>query len=198
MLHRIADFLLSIPAGLAIPAVFLLSAGETAAVIGMVIPGQLTVALGGALAAAARLPLAGVLAAGILGPIAGDTIGYFLGRRAGRPSSSPSARRVWERARTWVLRHDTAAIFAGRFTPYLRSVVPRAAGFAGVPFPRFFGPCAAAGLLWGAGSVLLGYFVGARYERLTRILSEAHLGVVALAVVAAGAWLAHRLLARRP
>src|SRR5258707_5546477 len=102
MLDRVLKACISIPAFWLVAAVFLLSAGETAFLLGFVIPGELTVFLGGVLASRAHVPLPAVLAASILGPILGDSIGYFLGRRYGENVSHRHRRKGWASARHWI------------------------------------------------------------------------------------------------
>jgi membrane-associated protein len=165
MLRRFVEIFLSIPAPLAVAAVFLVTAGETAFFLGLVLPGELAVILGGVLASQARVPLLAVLLAGVIGPITGDSIGYFLGRRYGRRFFS-GRRKRWAKARAWLARWEAFAVFLGRFTAFLRSIIPAAAGAARLPYGRFLPWNVAAGVLWGAGSVLLGYFAGRNYETL--------------------------------
>src|SRR6266566_3331842 len=103
MLRRFVEIFLSIPAPLAVAAVFLVTAGETAFFLGLLLPGELAVILGGVLASQERVPLLAALLAAVIGPITGDSIGYFL----------------------------------GRFTAFLRSSIPAAAGAARLPYGRF-------------------------------------------------------------
>ena len=147
MVHRIVELFLSVPAAVAIFVVFLLAAGETALFLGLVIPGELVVILGGALASRSRVPLAGILAAGILGPITGDSIGYFLGRRYGRRFLRRKRMEKWARARQWLRKRGAKAVFLGRFTAFLRSIIPAAAGISRMPYRRFLPWSVAAGIL---------------------------------------------------
>jgi membrane-associated protein len=186
VLRRFVEIFLSIPAPLAIGVVFLLTAGETAFFLGFLIPGELAVILGGVLASRARAPLAGVLLAGVVGPIVGDSIGFFLGRRYGRRFlRSRRHRKRWARATAWLRRRGPFAVFLGRFTAFLRSVVPAAAGAARLPYREFFLWDAAAGLLWGVGSALMGYFAGRNFEALARWVGHVSFALFAL-VVAGG------------
>jgi membrane-associated protein len=166
MFRRFVEIFLSIPAPLAVAAVFLVTAGETAVFLGLLLPGELAVILGGVLASQKRVPLLAVLLAGVMGPIAGDSIGYFLGRRYGRRFFSGRRRKRWAKARAWLARRGAFAVFLGRFTAFLRSIVPAAAGAARLPYRRFLPWNIAAGVLWGVGSALLGYFAGRNNEIL--------------------------------
>jgi membrane-associated protein len=197
MIQSIVKALLAIPPPYAIAVVFLLAAGETALFLGFVIPGELVVILGGALAARAHVPLAGILAAGILGPIAGDSIGYFVGRRYGYRFLKSHGKKRWARGRLFLRRHGASAVFVGRFTAFLRSIVPAAAGAARIEYANFLRWSVAAGLLWGAASALLGYFAGRNYEALARWVGHFGLALLALVGVSAAATLLYRRARRR-
>jgi membrane-associated protein len=185
MLRRFVEIFLSIPAPLAVAAVFLVTAGETAIFLGLVLPGELAVILGGVLASQKRVPLVAVLIAGVMGPVIGDSIGYFLGRRYGRRFLSGRRRKRWAKARAWLARWEAFAVFLGRFTAFLRSIIPAAAGAARLPYGRFLPWNVAAGVLWGVGSVLLGYFAGLNYETLARRAGLLSLALFALLLSAA-------------
>ena len=180
MLERFLELFQSIPAGLVIAAAFLLPAAETALLVGLLVPGELTVVAAGVAAARGGAPLAAVIGAAALGSIAGDSIGFFVGRRLRRTIKKNLSVRRWNRAQEWLKRKGMPAIFLARFTPFLRSVMPPAAGAARIRYPVFFPWCAAAGLLWGAGSVLLGYFAARHAALLVHWV-----GVIAFVLLAA-------------
>ena len=183
MLDRLLKAFLSIPAFWVVAAVFLLSAGETALFLGFVIPGELTVILGGALAARAHVSLPAILAASILGPILGDSIGYYLGRRYGENVAHRHRRKRWASAQRWVRTKGAPAVFLGRFVAFVRSFIPPAAGVSKMPYKKFFPWNAAAGVLWGAGSALLGYFAGENLEALAHAMGWLGLALVGVAIV---------------
>ena len=182
MLDRLVQTFLSIPAFWVVPAIFLLSAGETALVLGFVIPGELTVILGGVLASRAHVPLPAVLAAAILGPILGDSIGYYLGRRYGENVSHRHRRKRWASAQHWIKTKGAPAVFLGRFVAFVRSFIPPAAGVARMPYRKFFPWNAAAGVLWGTGSALLGYFAGENFEAIARAAGWIGIALLSVAV----------------
>ena len=183
---------LRIPAAVGVGLVFLLTATESALLVGLVVPGEVAAILGGVLAGRGRVPFAAVAAAAIAGACTGDTAGFFLGRRLGGARFMKHRRRRWTQARGWLRRRGGVAIFLGRFTPFLRTFMPSAAGAAKMPYARFLSWDLPTGLLWGAASTAVGY-VGARdFERVLRWSGRA--GLVVLAVVLAGAaLLLHRL-----
>ena len=197
MVNRIIELFLSIPAPLAILVVFLLTAAETAFLVGLILPGELAAIVGGAIASGSRVPLVGILAAGILGPATGDSIGYLLGRKYGRRYFTGKRRKSWARARHWLRERGARAVFFGRFTPFLRSIVPPAAGVSRMEYRRFLPWSVAAAILWGAGSALAGYAIGRNSERLSRLGECSSLGIVVLVVVLAGLYLRRRRLGKK-
>lgn len=197
MIRRALAFLIAAPWPLVVAVVFLVSALETAIFLGLFLPGELAVILGGALASRGHVPLAGVVAAGILGPILGDSIGYFLGRRYGRRYFRGRRREKWSRARLWLRRRGASAIFVGRFTAFLRSIVPAAAGAARVPLSRFAPWCVAAGVIWGGTSALLGYFLAKNFETIESLASRFSLAILAVVVVGTGIYVLRSRRKRR-
>jgi len=195
--RRFVEAFLAIPGLWAIFAIAILTTSETAVFLGFLIPGELAVILGGVLAARDRVPLAYVVLAGVLGPIAGDSIGYFVGRRYRKRFSRGWHRERWAKARSWLRRKGASAVFLGRFTAFLRSVVPAAAGVAGLPYRKFLPWNVAAGIVWGTGSTVLGYFAGRNYEALARRVSIWSAGLSILVVAGIGVVLMRRRLQRR-
>ncbi|HET9795721.1 MAG TPA: DedA family protein [Thermoanaerobaculia bacterium] len=174
----------SIPVGWCVAAVFLLTGAESALLIGFLVPGEVAAILGGVIASHGRVPLAAALAAAVAGAWCGDSAGYFLGRNA-RFFERRRRDRNWSRARTF-LKKGGIAVLVGRFTPFLRTIMPAAAGAAKMPYERFLPWNLAGGLLWGSLSTLLGYWGGRNAEKVVHRAGLAGLGllVVALAILA--------------
>jgi membrane protein DedA with SNARE-associated domain len=158
MLDKLLEIFRSVPAPLVIVAALLLPAAETALLLGLLIPGELAVVAAGIYASGGGVPLAAVMAAAVLGAITGDSIGFLVGRRFRTTISHRLSAKRWNRAQEWLKRKGTPSIFLGRFTPFLRSVMPPAAGAAKIRYRVFLLWSVPAGILWGAGSVLLGYY----------------------------------------
>jgi undecaprenyl-diphosphatase len=182
MLDRLIAAFLSIPGYWVVGAVFFLSAAETALFVGFVVPGELAVILGGVLASRAHVPLPAILAASVAGPILGDSIGYYLGRRYGENTRHKRLRRRWAKARSWVKNKGAPAVFLGRFVAFVRTFIPAAAGVSKMPYRRFLPWNVAAGILWGSGSSLLGYFAGENFEAIAHTMGWLGLALLALVI----------------
>jgi len=194
VLEKLLDLLRSIPAPVAIAAAFLLPAAETALMAGLLIPGELIAVAAGLLAARGHVPVIAVAAAAAAGAIVGDSIGFLVGRHFRRVITRKLHARRWSKAKNFLERRGKPAIFLARFTAFVRSVMPPAAGSARIPYGTFLLWSVPAGILWGVGSVLLGYYAGRSSEAVLRWV-----GIGALALIAgfAGYWWLTRKKRRR-
>jgi membrane protein DedA with SNARE-associated domain len=177
--------------GWAYTVVFALTAGETSAFIGLVLPGETLILLASALAAKGALDPLLLTVAVVGGGVTGDSVGYALGRWSGRWHTPRRLRRFQdrhtvraermrtrvERAREFLVGHGGSAVFIGRFIGFVRSFLPFVAGAVRLPYPRFLGFSAAASLVWGVGNVAVGYFLGSAAGRLLHTAGVAGAGV---------------------
>ncbi|MFE0631249.1 DedA family protein [Streptomyces sp. NPDC058864] len=179
--------------------VFAVTAGETSAFVGLLLPGETVILLASAIAGRGDLHPVILAAAVVTGGMVGDSLGYALGRHCERHPGTwlhrirPDSR--IGRAQHFLVRHGGAAVFTGRFVGFVRTFLPFVAGASGMPYRRFFLYSSAASLVWGVGNVLLGYFAGAA---ATELLHRAGLvAIPVLVAVVAAVLVATRLLARR-
>ncbi len=202
MVDRVIEFLkpyLSPPWGYLIvgAATFL----ENSVGAGVIVPGETLVIIGGFYAHIGDLSLAGVAAAACVGAIIGDNTGYLIGRRYGRGFLERHGHRLFvtskrlERADRYYLAHGGKTVFLGRFIPVVRSLGFIIAGIAGMDWRRFFLYDAAGATIWGVGHSLLGYAIGASYERWKGYLTPAGLAILAALLLLIGG--SKLLLARR-
>jgi membrane-associated protein len=163
---------------------------EAALFVGFVLPGETAVIIGGVLAYrhAVSLPLIGL--AVVLAAIIGDSVGYEVGRLFGGRLLAMKVfarhRKAIERGKDRLHRVGGRAVFVGRFTAFLRAVMPGMAGTVGLPYRKFLVWNAAGGIVWGAGFTALGYLAGASYTRLESdagVFSWVVLGLVIAVVV---------------
>jgi undecaprenyl-diphosphatase len=201
VVERIVDLLrpyLSAPWGYLIvgAATFL----ENSVGAGVIVPGETLVIVGGFYARIGDLGLAWVAVAACLGAILGDNIGYLLGRRYGRGLLERHGRKLLvtperlERADRYYRAHGGKTVFLGRFIPVVRSVGFILAGVARMEWRRFFVYDLAGAVLWGIGHSVLGYAIGASYERWKGYLTPGGLVILVLLALLIGA---SKLLAAR-
>lgn len=162
--------------------------GEAAIFIGFVLPGETAVLIGGVLAATGRLELPVLLVLVVLAAVLGDTVGYEVGRHLGpRALASRPLRRHQGRiegAQGFLRRRGGTAVFLGRWTAFLRAVMPGLAGMSRMPYPRFLFFNASGGLLWGVAVALLGFFAGNSYSAVANTLGRTSAVILAVLVLA--------------
>jgi membrane-associated protein len=141
--------------------VFVLVFVESGLLIGFFLPGDSVLFAAGLLSAepgsGISLP---VMAGGVtVAAVAGDAVGYWTGRRFGRPwllaKAGRSARHV-ERAEAFYQRWGSLAVIVARFIPWIRTFTPIVAGVAQMPYPKFLVANVSGALIWGSGLVVLG------------------------------------------
>ena len=191
MIGRIIHFLepyLSAPWGYLVVglAVFL----ENSIGAGLVVPGETLVILGGFYARIGSPPLVlpVVTLIAVVFAVLGDNVGYVLGRRYGRgilervgPRVGLSAAKL-AAADRYYASHGGKTVFLGRFIPVVRSVGFILAGAAGLPWRRFIVYDVAGAAIWATGHTVLGYLIGASYERWEKYLTP--FGLLILVVLA--------------
>lgn len=187
--------LMSVPAPAAYALIALLVFSEAALFVGFVLPGETAVFLGGVLAASGVLSLPVLLLITVTAAILGDAVGYAVGRRFGpRILRAKLLRRhtaSLEAARERLRERGGWAVFFGRFTAFLRAVMPGLAGLSHMPWRRFFIFNAAGGLVWGVGVTLIGYGAGNSYEQASAWLGRSSV-LLLLAFLAVAIFLWHR------
>jgi undecaprenyl-diphosphatase len=195
VLDRIIDALtpyLSAPWGYFVVslAVFL----ENSVGAGVIVPGETLVILGGFYARVGDPPLSlPVLSFMVVTfAVAGDNIGYLIGRRYGRGFLERHGRKLFVTPERLVLaeryydQHGGKTVFLGRFIPVVRSVGFIIAGVAHMQWRRFIAYDIAGAAIWGVGHTLLGYFLGASYERWERYLTPVGIGLLVVLFVLIG------------
>lgn len=202
MVERIVDFLrsyLSAPWGYVIVGVATFLENSVGA--GVIVPGETLVILGGFYSHVGNLSLPLVATVAVLGAVLGDNLGYVIGRRYGRGFLERHGRRLFVtperlvRAERYYQAHGGKTVFLGRFVPVARSLGCIVAGVAGMSWRRFFGYDVVGAAIWGVGHTVLGWAIGASYERWQRYLTPIGLGILALLLILVGG--SKLVLARR-
>ena len=182
----IIDPLLNLHGVAAYSLVGVLAFAEAAAFVGFVLPGETAVILGGVLAYRHSVSLTLMVLIVVVAAVSGDSVGYEVGKRYGQRLLGLS---LFDRYRGAIAagqeRLSTrggSAVFVGRFTAFLRAVMPGMAGASRMPYRRFLAWNAAGGVVWGVGFTLLGFAAGASYKTIENYAGK--LSYVVLAVVA--------------
>ncbi|WP_183513703.1 DedA family protein [Modestobacter versicolor] len=198
-MSSVLDAVGSWPAGLVLAVAAVVLALESGVVFGVLLPGStLLVALGVWSAASetpAVLPIAVAATASVLGALAGWARGH--GRRAATGSHGRLRARVdpaVRRARSWLATQGpvgSAAVLAvAHWAAVTRTLVPRVAGGAGVPFALAAPVIAVSGTAWATTVVLLARALGEQVADDASWAPAVVLGVVGVALVVRQ-WRAH-------
>jgi membrane protein DedA with SNARE-associated domain len=190
--HGLTSAIESVPPLAAYLIIAALVFGEAAVFIGFVLPGETAVVLGGFLASTNHLNIVVLCVLVVLSAIVGDTVGYEVGRVFGprivrsRFFHKHGAR--IESARGMLRERGGPAVFIGRFTAFLRAVMPGLAGLSEMRYRKFLLWNALGGLAWGIGFSLIGYFAGASYETVASRVGTGAAIVVGVLVVGLLVW----------
>ena len=190
MISRLLDPLLNLHGWEAYALVGALVFAEASILIGFVFPGETAVIVGGVAASRGHVNIVTLIVLVVACGIAGDSVGYLVGQKWGQRLLQVrflrDRQRLLNAARDQLNRRGAVAVVLGRFTAFLRAVVPGLAGMSSMPYRIFLPANAAGGIVWGTAFCLLGYFVGHAYtkvEHVSGIASDVLLGLIVAAVV---------------
>ncbi|MEO6021177.1 MAG: DedA family protein [Knoellia sp.] len=176
---------------------------ECALIVGMVMPGETVAVLAGAAAVLGRTSLVSVLVVVLVAAVIGDNVGYAVGRRVGprlhRRVSNPARRKRLAKAEARLRIRGGPAVFLGRWTPFVRSLMPSLAGISRMPYATFVAWDLLGAGSWAITSVTAGFVAGKSYEQVVAWFGAVGaflLGLVVVGVVVAYLW--RRRTASRP
>jgi membrane protein DedA with SNARE-associated domain len=190
-LHEIPPLLIYLTVGLVIGVESL----------GVPLPGEIILVTASLLSARHELDISplwiGVAAS--TGAIVGDTIGYFIGRRVGKPLFDRLGRRFPKHfspshvalAERIFLRWGVYAVFFGRFIALLRIFAGPLAGALRMPYYKFLVANISGGIVWAGGTTAAVYTLGLVAETWLKRFSWIGLAVALLAGLTVG-WLVKR------
>jgi len=144
---------------------FIISAGESVAIIGTIVPGSIMMTALGALAGAGVIPLWQTIFWAILGAIVGDGISYWIGHYFKK-----SLPQVWpfrnypgflKTGETFVHKYGSMSVFIGRFVGPVRALVPLVAGMLGMKPLQFTIANVTSAIGWAPAYMLPGILLGA-------------------------------------
>jgi len=130
---------------------------------------------------------AAVVAAGTLGSLAGGLAAYGIGAAGGLAASNGRGRGrdgSVRRASAWVERNGAVAVFAGRLTPVVRSVVSYPAGALRLPLAPYAVATLLASLVWCLAFAGLGWALGNAWQTFHRDFRFADFAVIGLVAAA--------------
>jgi membrane protein DedA with SNARE-associated domain len=195
----VVDVLEGLPPLVVLALAALLVMGETGVLIGLFFPVEITLLFVGFLAYLGEVPFAPAFLLMIAAAITGDALALRSGRKYGpRVRASRFGARIgahrWAKADQILHRLGGRSAFIARWVPFVRTLLPRLAGSAGMPYRRFVTWNVAGVVTAVGGSVVLGYLAGASYEQAAERFGSATTAVLLLlgaivVIVLIGRWL---------
>ncbi|MGI9158105.1 MAG: DedA family protein [Marmoricola sp.] len=167
----------------------LLVFAEDAVFIGFLIPGETAAVLAGVATVIGRVPLSMAILTVVAAAIIGDSVGYEVGRSFFGPKLlrgkllSRQRGRI-AKAESFLRRRGGLAVFLGRFTAFLRAMMPALAGASRMRYRTFLLWNATGGIVWGTGFVVLGHVAGRSYHAVEKQVG--HGVAIGLVVVVVG------------
>jgi membrane protein DedA with SNARE-associated domain len=198
----ILDLLERLPPLVVLALAMVLVMGETAVLVGLFFPVEIPLLFVGFLAYLGNFPLALAFVLMVGAALSGDALALRSGRKYGpRVRASRFGARIgqerWAKADQILQRLGGRSAFIARWVPFVRTLLPRLAGGAGVRYRQYVGWNVAGVLTAVGGSVVLGYLAGASYREAAERFRSATtalllLLIAAVVIVAAIHWVRRR------
>jgi membrane protein DedA with SNARE-associated domain len=154
---------------------------------GVPAPGETAIIAGSAYAGSGHFNIFVVATVAFGAAVIGDSIGYFIGRRGGRPLVHRFGKYVrltpsrFDKVEGFMNRHGPKVVVIARFVEGLRQFNGIVAGVSGMPFHRFLVWNALGAALWVGVWSTGGYLAGDHIEAIASVIGKY---VVLAAVVA--------------
>ena len=198
LITDILNRILHLPPWLVFVVVGGLVFAEAAVFFGFIFPGETAVILGGVVASGGHVNIVALCGLVVVCAIGGDSVGYWVGHTFGdqvlEVKLLQSRRGAIDSALELLRRRGGIAVFIGRFTAFLRAVIPGLAGASRMHYRTFLFANAIGGVVWGITFTLLGYFLGNAYHRAEKYASWVSMALLIIIVlVAAGLFIRGRI-----
>ncbi|MFJ5986872.1 DedA family protein [Lentzea sp. NPDC092896] len=180
------DWLAQLPPAWVVVAAGLLVFGECTLGLGFIAPGETGLFVLGTTATSPSAFVVMWLVTTVCA-VGGDSVGFLIGRRYGaRLRETRIVRRHgarhWDRATDFLRRRGAVAVLIAIFLPVLRTLLPAAAGAAGLPYRTFLPAVLAGATGWCALHIGLGAAAGETARRIEKLIGTGST-VAAVAVV---------------
>lgn len=164
---------------------------ESTLLIGTFVPGTVILLVFGFTASQGEVSLFWVIFATSIGAVLGDFISYFIGRYgSGFVKENRGILRLShvEIGKAFFSKHGGKSVLLGRFVSPLRQIIPFIAGVVHMSYRRFLYLNIIGAFLWAICYVLLGYYFGANWRLVDKIIARVGI-VLTLILVGVGIYL---------
>ncbi|MEK7114309.1 MAG: VTT domain-containing protein [Patescibacteria group bacterium] len=158
---------------------------ESGLLIGIFFPGDSLLFAAGLLSAVGFLSFGPLVFVVVIAAIVGDSVGYWFGVKVGpalfkREDSRFFKQEYLRRTELFYQTYGGRAVVLARFVPIVRTLTPILAGIGSMTYKKFLTYNVLGGLLWGAGMVSLGYFLGSIIPNSERYILPLSLVIIIL------------------
>ncbi len=148
---------------------------ECGLLLGFILPGDSLLIAAGVFAAKGKLPIDGLIVLVVLASIVGYEVGYIIGRRIGpklfkRDDGFLFRREYIQKTEEFFKKYGVLTLVMARFVPHVRTLVSSVAGAASMNRRQYFIFNVIGAILWGAGLVLLGYWLGSNVANIEQYI----------------------------
>jgi len=163
------------------------------------IPSEITFGFAGILAYEGHLNVVLVIVIGSLAELCGSFVSYGAGRLGGRPAVERVGRYLLitksdlDRAERFFAGRGEFAVAIGRALPVIRAFTSLVAGFIEVPAPQFAVLSMIGTVVYATAITLIGYGFGGAWSSVAHYISIGGYAIVAIVVIAVGAFITRRL-----
>jgi membrane-associated protein len=138
---------------------------ESGLLFGIFLPGDSLLFAAGLLSAGGFLSVGPLVFFVVAAAIIGDSVGYWFGANVGvnffkRKDSFFFKQEYLKRTELFYQTYGGRAVVLARFVPIVRTIAPILAGIGSMTYRTFLSFNMLGGFAWGAGMILLGYFLG--------------------------------------
>ncbi|MBI5405823.1 VTT domain-containing protein [Candidatus Kaiserbacteria bacterium] len=156
---------------------------ESGLLFGIFLPGDSLLFAAGLLSAGGLLNIGPLVFSVVVAAIVGDSVGYWFGANVGvnffkRKDSLLFKQEYVKRTERFYQKYGGRAVVLARFVPIVRTIAPILAGIGSMTYKKFLSFNVVGGIFWGAGMVLLGYFLGSVIPNSERYILPLSLVIV--------------------
>lgn len=160
---------------------------ESGFFLGFFLPGDSLIFTAGIIASQGFLNIWILIPLCAFAAILGDSFGYYFGKKIGpkiftRENSFLFNKKYIEETQNFYKRHGKKTIILARFVPIVRTFAPILAGVGKMEYHIFISYNVIGGILWTAGFLLAGYFLGGIFPETEKYLGLIIVGIVILSL----------------